>query len=154
METEEQVVIEETPIILEKEPRRRRRGRKAAEETIAVEEPKPKPKRQSRRAAKLTGEDVAKGLSLLSQVAVFSTGHPHWYIPPQEIEPWAGEAANLLNRIPAKWIKPFADSASIFTVTLGLYSCLAPRIAQERALQAEAKKPVEQNGHKRDEFMA
>lgn len=155
MSDETNIPEEETPVLIEEKPKRRRGRKPVMQEEVSIEEPKPK-RQASRRSTKLTGNDVAKGLSLLSQIAVFSTGHPHWYIPPQEVEPWAGEAANLLNRIPAKWIKPFADSASIFTVVLGVYSTLAPRIAQERALQQQAKEP-ERNGvdrAERVEFMA
>jgi hypothetical protein len=136
---DETVVEQPQPeIILEEKPRRRGRKKEPPTEPVEVtveEKPAPKKRAATRRASKLTGDDVSKGITLISQLVVLMTQQQHWYIPPEETRPWAGEAANLLNRIPPKWIQAATSASSIIVVTVGVYQTIMPRLLISKQLQ-------------------
>lgn len=141
--------MEDFPTEQEPPKRRGRRQGPSVEEAVEVKVTgtgTPKQRRSPRRAAKLSGKDVQAGISLLSQFLVGLTKHPHWYIPPEEVAPWSDAAADLLNRIPAKWIAGVMGSANIVAVVVGVYSTFIPRLEEEKRLR-ELERTSEKTEH-------
>lgn len=129
-------------------PRRRGRPPKSAsvppaDEWVTVEvsdqptvESKPK---RTRRSKKLSGSDVSQIITMISHVGVMMTGQEHWYIPPDETKPFAGEMAEIVNRIPTKYISAFASMNSYIVVSIGCYSVIRPRIETQRQINHAAR---------------
>lgn len=155
-----------------KPPRRRGRRPKAERESGAprvvtmddiaaeLDEPAAKPSRSgSRRAKKITGDDVCGMVHFASVIVAMGTQQSHWEIPEAEVKPWAGDAAELLNRIPAKYVSGAASFGGFVTVGIGIYTSVKPRldestrINRERALAKRAAvtdRPAERDTHPLD----
>lgn len=113
----------------------------------------PKRGRGRPRAAKITGDDVAGAVSLFGSLAAMFTKQAHWIIPPEEVKPWSGEAAELLNRIPSKYVAAAAGFSGYLTVAAGIYGTIQPRIAlsdQINRQRAAATRTASQNGSAAD----
>lgn len=123
---------------------RKSRAKSAASEAMAAFEDadgpalaQPKAATRTRRGAKLTGDDVAGAIELASGLYAMFTGQQHWAIPAAEIKSWSGEAAALLNKIPAKYVRAATDASGYATVAIGIYSTAKPRIDYSAALKRE-----------------
>jgi len=97
-----------------------------------------RPKRP-RRGKKLNGGDVSQIITMISHVGVMMTGYDHWYITPDETKPFAADMAEIVNRIPTKYIAAFASMNSYIVVTIGCYSVLKPRIETQRRINHAAR---------------
>lgn len=64
---------------------------------------------------------------------------PHWKVNESEIEPWAADAAELLNRIPPAAFDRFLNASSILAVVAGVGSITVPRAMLDVAMANEAK---------------
>lgn len=119
------------------EPKRRRgRPRKNPTEEPASDVPKT-PKPRVSRSKKLTGADVADGVEMLTTVIVMAGGeeYAHWHIPASEFRPVADGWADLMNRIPTRYVKGAFDAAGYLSLAIGTYSIVSPRIALSRAIK-------------------
>lgn len=103
--------------------------------------PEPRKPRASR-AKKLNGKHVAAGIEKLSQLGAIMTGWNGWYVPPAEVEPWAGEAAEILNSIPSKYVDSALKLSGFVTVGFGVYMTVAPRMAMYAAHKASERAPA------------
>lgn len=129
-------IIEREEIATSKPRRKPGRPRKteSADVTFDGTSTESKPRR-GRRSSKLTGENVADMISLSSDMVAMGTGHIHWHIERSECAGFAPQMADLLNRIPAKYVKAFVDMNGYVIIGYGLYSVLSPRIAEEQRLR-------------------
>lgn len=92
-----------------------------------------------RPTGKLTGDDVTQGVTLAFAGVAMLTRQAHWAIDPREVKPWASEAAELLNRIPAKYVRAVTDMSGYLIVGTGVYGCVAPRLAESQRIAAEKR---------------
>lgn len=131
-------------------PTRPKRGRKPGTKRqptepvdVIVSEPQDAPKRAHRatRSKKLTGKHVTEGVVQLGALAAMFTGHTHWVIAPSEVTPWAAETADLLNKIPSRYVDSVLNLSGFFVIGAGMYRTFGPRIAASSALMAQDKRP-------------
>jgi hypothetical protein len=148
MEIEEQVEQQEPVVIIDEKPKRGRRGRppKVSNGVQAEVEGAPAKRQPARRTAKLTGQQVSQGITLVSQLIVLNTGRQHWYIPPEETKDWADEAAKLLNRIPGRWVNAVTNASSAVVVAVGVYKTVVPRLMIDRELAEQERAQRSPNG--------
>jgi len=147
MEGESQVMDELTEqtapdvAVTESKPKRTRRPRTVKPEQIDVDIPTipDAAPRRTRRAAKLKGDDVAAMVQHASVLVAMLMQQEHWVIPADEVKPWSGDAAELLNRVPAKYVAAAANASGFATVAIGIYSTLKPRIDYSQKLNAEQR---------------
>lgn len=117
------------------EPPKRRRGRPPKSVTVGIDGETPDADaKPTRRPRKLTADDVTQmvcgGFDLLAMVR-----GPHWKVAPVEVEPWARNAADLLNAIPSRYGKAFIAANGYAMVAVGLYAIVAPRIVMDRTIR-------------------
>lgn len=140
---------EQTTVTIEDvraEPKRRP-GRPRKDETIEIvsDGSEEKPKR-TRRSSKLKGADVQKMFEYGSGTAVMLGAKDFWYINGAEVAPFSDEMAELLNRIPAQYVRGFFDFSGYLTIAIGLYGVVKPRLDKEATLRE-----IAQNGHVDDD---
>lgn len=135
----------EEELIQPAEKKRPGRPKKTAVETADVFVPldesetgEEKPKR-STRPKKITGKDVETVISHGFTLVAILTGQGHWIVPADEIKPWSADAADILNRIPSKYIKGAAMASGYVSVGFGLYSVVAPRMAETQRIANERR---------------
>lgn len=96
-----------------------------------------KPKRvRASRSSRLTAADVCGAVNLASSLAAMFTQQAHWVIPETEVKPWAADAAELLNRIPSRYVRAASDMSGFITVGVGVYGCMKPRIDESARINA------------------
>ena len=106
----------------------------------AIGETIPAPKTgstRSRRSAKLTGSDVSAAIVLGTGIYAQLTQQGHWVIPEDESKKWAGELADLLNRIPSKYVRAATDMSGFLIVGTGIYASVKPRLDYSADLRRE-----------------
>lgn len=129
-----------------KRTRKRRTNASAAAEGLDAYEaaegdllaaPKPAATRSHKRQAKLTGSDIAGAVELASGLYAMFTKQAHWAIPAAEVKPWGDDAAQLLNRIPSKYVRAATDLSGYATVAIGIYGAVKPRVDYSADLRRE-----------------
>jgi hypothetical protein len=142
------------------QPIKRRRGRppkSVSGMTVTNGEQKP-PSARGRRSSKLTGHDVEALIGQGFSLVAILTKRPYWAVTKEEISPWSSEAAEILNGIPSKYLKMFADSSAYFTVGFGLFSILKPRLGMDAAIaqkiRQQKQKPANQPDISRKESIS
>lgn len=109
--------------------------------TINLDDPDGvKKPRRGRRSTKLSGQDVSDLIEMTSQIAVLMTDYPHWHIPAEETKPFAGNIAELMNRIPSKYVRAMTDMNGYVMIAVGMYGVLNPRIEMQRRIVAQKKR--------------
>lgn len=137
--------IEEAAAVAPKRRKRRTKAEmaQAAEVTVETGSGKapaaPKPRA---RAKKLTGDHVTQGVIKGSELVALMTGFPQFVVTPEEMKPWAGEAAELLNNIPAQYVSGVLKFSSVGVVLYGMYMTFVPRVAAYQIVKAQAKAPA------------
>lgn len=132
------------PEAQEAEPKRRRRRKAATVEaaTVTLDAPSaeaPKAPKPRARAKKLTADHVTQGVVKFGELAAITTGFEGWQVPAAEVKPWAGEAAELLNSIPAQYVSGVLRVSSVAVVVYGMYMTFVPRMAMYQAVKAAEK---------------
>ena len=95
-------------------------------------------RRRSRgRAAKLTGGDVSAAIQLATGIYAQLTDQAYWVIPETESKQWSGELAELLNRIPSKYVRAATDLSGYAIVATGIYSSVKPRLDMSADIRRE-----------------
>lgn len=94
---------------------------------------------RKRRAVKLTGSDFAALVNMSSSMAAMVIQQPHWVITEKELQPWANEAADLLNRLPTKYMTAAANFSGFGIVAVGIYTTLQPRIDASQKIAAQSR---------------
>ena len=133
--------IPEAQDVAPKRRRRRTKAQMAQDATVTVEAgpaEAPKPVKPRPRAKKLTGAHVTGAVIKGSELAAMMTGYGGFVVTAAEMEPWAGEAAELLNRIPAQYVAGAMQLSSVAVVLYGMYMTFAPRVVGYQMAKAQA----------------
>jgi hypothetical protein len=116
------------------EPPKRRRGRPPKTVLTTVDgqtvETEQKP---TRRPRKLTGDDMTQMVVGVFDLIAMIRG-PHWKVAPEETEEWAKNAADLANRIPARYVKGLIAVNGYTVVAYGLFKIVQPRLVADRLI--------------------
>lgn len=131
--------VESTPKRKRGRPRKNVAASESTGESVAAETPKPKAR--VRRAKKLSGADVAAGVETATAMLAMMGGpaYAHWTISEQEFASVADAWAELLNRIPAHYVRGAFDAAGYLSLAVGTYMIVAPRVAMTQAIKAQEK---------------
>jgi hypothetical protein len=116
-------------------PKRRRRTRVVRPDALpTVEGEETAAPKRTRRSRKMKGSDVVtivtKGCGWYAGLA----SREHWIVAPSEVEPWADEAAELLNKLPASYVRAAVDFSGYAVVLYGIVSVFGPRLMMDRML--------------------
>lgn len=127
--------------LIPEEPPKRRRGRppKSVSATVNVGGDDEPQQRRTRRSSKVTADHVVSMTCQAFGLVALLTKRGHWVVQPDEVKPWAGEAASILNSIPLRYVKAFANTSGYLIVGIGLYGVVAPRIAMDQMLREQSK---------------
>lgn len=132
-------LIEEMPEpVVKRRPGRPRKHHVPLPQDVTVtgtieETAEPKQKRQyTKRAKKVTAEDIASAVEMSTNLYAVSTGKVWWGYTKEEAIQWTPPIAELLNKLPAKWISNSSMGVSIAFAAMAFWRQTQPRIAQER----------------------